>query len=71
MDGYKYTQIDITQKILSLKRQIDEYILAEQIYENNISVLRSDMDYGALECWAENNIGRQKQPCVFRSFHLF
>lgn len=34
---------------------------------NNTKIIfRSDMDYGALECWAENNIGRQKHPCVFR-----
>jgi len=26
---------------------------------------RSEMDYGSLLCWAENNIGRQEEPCVF------
>lgn len=26
----------------------------------------SDLDYGTLQCWAQNDIGRQKEPCVFQ-----
>lgn len=26
----------------------------------------SDLDYGTLQCWAQNDIGRQKEPCIFQ-----
>lgn len=26
----------------------------------------TDLDYGTLQCWAANDIGRQKEPCVFQ-----
>ncbi|KAG8185952.1 hypothetical protein JTE90_013612 [Oedothorax gibbosus] len=28
-------------------------------------VPRSEQDYGTLICWAENSVGRQKDPCVY------
>ena len=27
--------------------------------------VRNDMDYGTLECWASNSIGKQEHPCQF------
>lgn len=27
--------------------------------------LQADTDYGTLACWASNNIGRQRTPCIF------
>lgn len=26
----------------------------------------SPLDYGSLLCWAENSVGRQREPCVFQ-----
>lgn len=26
---------------------------------------RTEQDYGTLLCWAENSVGRQKDPCVY------
>lgn len=26
----------------------------------------SELDYGTLVCWADNAVGRQLQPCVYR-----
>ena len=26
---------------------------------------RRDADFGQLQCWASNDIGKQKEPCVF------
>lgn len=23
------------------------------------------MDFGTIMCWADNNVGQQKEPCVF------
>ncbi|XP_026481243.1 hemicentin-1-like [Ctenocephalides felis] len=42
---------------------------AQQNEHGPVSVLRytpeSDLDYGAVNCWAENAVGRQRTPCVF------
>lgn len=24
-----------------------------------------EMDFGTIMCWADNNVGQQKEPCVF------
>lgn len=29
---------------------------------------QSDRDYGTLLCWARNDIGEQREPCVYRIF---
>lgn len=29
---------------------------------------QSDRDYGSLLCWARNDIGEQREPCVYRIF---
>lgn len=26
---------------------------------------RRDVDFGRLKCWARNDIGKQKEPCIF------
>lgn len=28
-------------------------------------VPRTELDYGSLLCWASNDIGRQREPCIF------
>ena len=48
----------------------------------NFSVLsysaQSELDYGSVLCWAENELGKQERPCVFhlmpagnKTNHLF
>lgn len=29
---------------------------------------QSERDYGSLICWARNEIGEQREPCVYRIF---
>lgn len=28
----------------------------------------SELDYGSLQCWARNELGEQRKPCVFHVF---
>ncbi|XP_042886631.1 nephrin-like [Penaeus japonicus] len=30
---------------------------------------RTHLDYGSLLCWANNDVGRQQQPCIFHIIH--
>lgn len=35
---------------------------------NNFSLFNcflQEMDFGTIMCWADNNVGQQKEPCVF------
>ena len=45
------------------KYQLLRKILIPDIY---LLTFRTDLDYGSLLCYGENQIGRQDQPCTFQ-----
>lgn len=46
---------------------IAESHIASQGLKSSLSyVARTELDYGTLQCWGTNPLGRQKEPCKFR-----
>ena len=46
---------------------IAENHIASQGLKSSLSyVARTELDYGTLQCWGTNPLGRQKEPCKFR-----
>lgn len=49
------------------------YLKKNVIYCKNRNVIiilcslfaSQEMDFGTIMCWADNNVGQQKEPCVF------
>lgn len=50
----------------------DSSLVSSSHFNNSgfISVMKytpiTDMDYGTLACWAQNSVGDQKRPCLYR-----
>ena len=44
----------------------DTHIASQGLKSSLSYVARTELDYGTLQCWGTNALGRQKQPCKFK-----
>ncbi|XP_047737504.1 uncharacterized protein LOC108666189 [Hyalella azteca] len=44
----------------------ESHIVSQGLKSSLSYVARTELDYGTLQCWGSNPLGRQKEPCRFR-----